>query len=114
KDYTVVGTPVPRVDLPDKFLATFTYMQDVRVDGMLHARVVRPAGRNATFGSLDQSGLSAVPGFLQVVQKGNFVGVVASDEWAAIQAAKALKVTWQQGVALAAEADLPAALQNPA
>ena len=114
KDYTVVGTPVPRVDLPDKFLATFTYMQDVRVDGMLHARVVRPAGRNATFGSLDQSGLSAIPGFMQVVQKGNFVGVVANDEWAAIQAAKALKVTWQQGAALAAEADLPAALQNPA
>ena len=112
--YTVVGTPVPRVDLPEKFLATFTYMQDVRVDGMLHARVVRPAGRNATFVSMDQSACKAVPGFLQVVQKGDFVGVVASDEWAAIQAAKALKVTWKPGAPLVAEADLPQALQNPA
>ena len=113
-DYTVVGTPVPRLDLPDKFLARFTYMQDVRVEGMLHARVVRPAGRNASFVSLDASACASVPGFLQVVQQGNFVGVVASDEWAAIQAAKALTVTWQQGPALAAEADLPQALQDPA
>jgi nicotinate dehydrogenase subunit B len=113
-DYTVVGTTVPRVDLPDKFLATFTYMQDVRVDNMLHARVVRPAGRNASFVSLDQTNAQTVPGFLKVVQKGNFVGVVATDEWAAIQAAKALKVTWQQGAPLAAEADLPTALQDPA
>jgi nicotinate dehydrogenase subunit B len=113
-DYTVVGKPVQRVDLPDKFLAKFTYMQDVRVEGMLHARVVRPAGRNATFGSMDQSACAAVPGFLQVVQKVNFVGVVASDEWAAIQAAKVLKVTWQQGAPLVAEANLPTALQDPA
>ena len=113
-DYTVVGTPVPRVDLPDKFLATFTYMQDLRVDNMLHARVVRPSGRNATFVTLDQSACTTVPGFLRVVQKGNFVGVVASDEWAAIQAAKVLKVTWQQGAPLAAEASLPQALQDSA
>ncbi|HZV26594.1 MAG TPA: molybdopterin cofactor-binding domain-containing protein [Acidothermaceae bacterium] len=113
-DYTVVGTPLPRVDLPDKFLATFTYMQDVKVDGMLHARVVRPAGRNATFVSFDESLCTAVPGFVQVVQQDNFVGVVANDEWAAIQAAKALHVTWQQGAPLVAEADLPQALRDPA
>jgi nicotinate dehydrogenase subunit B len=113
-DYTVVGTAVPRVDLPDKFLATFTYMQDVRVEGMLHARVVRPNGRNATFGSMDQSLAQAVPGFVQVVQKRDFVGVVATDEWAAIQAAKALVVHWQPGAPLVAEAELPAALQDPA
>ncbi len=114
-DYTLVGTAVPRVDLPDKFLATFTYMQDVRVDGMLHARVLRPAGRNATLtGTVDPTPAQAVPGFLQVVQKDNFVAVVAKDEWAAIQAAKVIKPNWHQGAALAAEANLPAELQNPA
>jgi CO/xanthine dehydrogenase Mo-binding subunit len=75
---------------------------------------VRPAGRNATFVSLDDSALSSIPGFVQVVQRGNFVAVVATDEWAAIQAAKALHVTWQQGAPLVAEADLPQALRDPA
>ncbi|HEX7101137.1 MAG TPA: molybdopterin cofactor-binding domain-containing protein, partial [Nitrolancea sp.] len=110
--HTVVGTSLPRVDLPGKFLGTFTFMQDITVHGMLHGRVVRPAGRNATFVSLDDSALSSIPGFVQLVQQGNFVGVVASDEWAAIQAAKALKVTWQQGAPLVAEAVLPQALRD--
>ncbi len=112
RDYELVGTPVARVDLPDKFMANFSYVQDVEVDGMLHGRVVRPAGRNATFVSLDDSAAKAVPGFVQVVRNQNFVGVVATDEWAAIQAAKALKVTWEQGAPLAAESSLPQALQD--
>ena len=112
--HTVVGQSLPRVDLPDKFMANFTFMQDMTIHGMLHGRIVRPAGRNATFVSLDDSALSTIPGFVQVVQHGNFVGVVATDEWAAIQAAKALKVNWQQGAPLVAEADLPQALRDPA
>jgi CO/xanthine dehydrogenase Mo-binding subunit len=112
--HTVVGQSLPRVDLPDKFMAKFTFMQDLTIHGMLHGRVVRPTGRNATFVSLDDSALSAIPGFVQVVQQGNFVGVVATDEWAAIQAAKALMVNWQQGAPLIAEADLPQTLRDPA
>ncbi len=111
-NYTVVGKPIRRVDLPDKFLATFNYVQDVRVDGMLHGRVVRPAGRNASFVSYDDTAAKAVPGFIQVVQQGNFVAVVADDEWAAIQAAKALHVTWTAGDPLVSEPDLPQALQD--
>src|SRR5215469_2851612 len=42
KDYKLVGKPVPRVDIPDKVTGRFTYMQDFRVPGMLHGRVVRP------------------------------------------------------------------------
>ena len=112
-DYTVVGKSLARVDLPDKFLANFTFMQDMKVEGMLHGRVVRPAGRNAKLMSFDPTAASAVPGFVQVVQQGNFVGVVAKDEWAAIQAAKALHVTWEQGAPLVAEANLPTALRDP-
>ncbi len=116
-NYTIVGTAVPRVDLPDKFTAAFTYMQDFTVNGMLHARVVRPGGRNATIESLDDTACAAVPGFLQTVRKGNFLAVVARDEWAAIQAAKALKVNWTQGAALSGAASdqaLQDALQDPA
>jgi nicotinate dehydrogenase subunit B len=48
--YSVVGTRVPRVDIPDKVTGTFTYMHNVRVPGMLHGRVVRPRGQ-AAYGS---------------------------------------------------------------
>jgi nicotinate dehydrogenase subunit B len=92
--YTVVGKPVPREDLPPKILGQFKYVTDVRVPGMLHGRVIRPSGVGATFVSVDDSSAKAIPGYVKTVVKGNFVGVVAENEWAAIQAAKAVKVTW--------------------
>jgi CO/xanthine dehydrogenase Mo-binding subunit len=123
-DYQVVGEPTPRVDLPAKFLAQFEYVHNVVVPGMLHARVVRPSGttaegnpvalRNATLDSVDSTQAETVPGYVQTVQKDNFVAVVATDEWAAIQAANALEVTWRTGAPLIAQASLPEALQDPA
>jgi CO/xanthine dehydrogenase Mo-binding subunit len=67
---------------------------DVRVPGMLHGRVVRPPVVSSKPSSVDESSISQIPGVVKVVQEGNFVGVVAQTEWAAIQAAKALKVAW--------------------
>lgn len=43
KDYTVVGNPVRRLDIPDKVVGSFTFMQDFKLPGMLHGRVVRAA-----------------------------------------------------------------------
>ena len=45
--YTVVGTNVPRVDIPEKAAGTYTHIQHVRLPGMLHGRVVRPRGQRA-------------------------------------------------------------------
>jgi nicotinate dehydrogenase subunit B len=94
--YKIVGKPVPREDLPPKILGHYKYVVDVRVPGMLHGRVVRPSGVGATFVSVDETAAKAIPGFVKSVVKGNFVGVVAENEWAAIQAAKALRVTWTE------------------
>jgi len=88
--YTVVGHSVARKDIPAKVTGTFTYIQDVRVDGMLHGRVVRPYGVRARLLSVDDSGLKDIPGFVQVVRRGDFLGVVAETEWGAIQAAERL------------------------
>ena len=95
-DYKIVGTSVPRVDLPAKFTAAFTYTQDVLVPGMLHGRVVRPATVSAKPASVDEGSVKDIAGIVKIVREGNFVGVVAETEWAAIQAAKALKVTWTE------------------
>src|SRR5207302_633931 len=51
-DYAIVGKPVPRLDIPDKIFARFTFMQDFTIPGMLHGRVVRPSGFGAAHASL--------------------------------------------------------------
>ena len=96
KQYQIVGKSIPRVDLPAKLTGEFTYTQDVRVPGMLHGRVVRPPVVASKPLSVDESAVKQIPGVVKVVQEGSFVGVVAKTEWAAIQAARALKVTWSE------------------
>ena len=93
-DYKVVGTSVKRVDLPAKLTAKYTYIADVKVPGMLHGRVVRPATTISKPLRVDESSIANIKGVVKVVQEGTFLGVVAETEWAAIQAAKNLKVTW--------------------
>jgi CO/xanthine dehydrogenase Mo-binding subunit len=96
KSYKVVGTSVPRVELPPKLTGEFTYTQDVRIPGMLHGRVVRPPVVTSKPANIDESSIKKIPGVVKIVQEGSFVGVVAKTEWAAIQAAEALKVTWSE------------------
>jgi len=94
KDYKLVGKPVPRVDIPDKVTGRFAYMQDFRVPGMLHGRVVRPPAIGATLESVDEASIKDVAGVVKVVREGNFLGVVAESEWGAIKAAEKLKASW--------------------
>jgi CO/xanthine dehydrogenase Mo-binding subunit len=98
--YTIVGKSVPRLDIPAKIAGTFTYMQDFRVDGMLHGRVVRPPAIGATLQSVDEGSVKDVPGLVKVVREGSFLGVVAESEWSAIKAAEMLKATWSDWAGL--------------
>jgi CO/xanthine dehydrogenase Mo-binding subunit len=99
-DYKIVGARLPRLDIPDKVSGKYVYMQHVRVPGMLHARVVWPKGQGGYGASLpkvisiDESSVKDIPG-VQIVRRGNFVGVAAERQWDAIRAAKQLKVTWE-------------------
>ena len=97
--YRLVGTRVPRIDIPPKMRGTYEYMQHVRVPEMLHGRVVRPSGQAALASavrlkSVDETSISQIPG-VQLVRKGRFLGVVAADEWSAVKAAAQLKVEWE-------------------
>ncbi len=96
KDYKIVGKSIPRVDLPGKFTGEFVYSQDAVAPGMLHGRVVRPATSISAPASIDESSIRNIPGVVKIVREGTFVGVVAETEWAAIQAARSLKVTWSE------------------
>ena len=94
KEYKTVGTPVPRFDLPPKLTGEAIYIHDVRTPGMLHGRVVRPPVVNTEPIGIDDNSIRGIPGVMMVVREGKFVGVVAKTEWAAIEAARALKVIW--------------------
>jgi CO/xanthine dehydrogenase Mo-binding subunit len=110
-EYKLVGTRVPRVDIPDKVAGTYTHMQHVRVDNMLHGRVVRPRGQRA-YGTraaplaVDEASIKDIPG-ARVVRRGDFLGVVAENEWDAVRAAQQLEVRWQDTPALPDMAKLP-------
>ena len=103
----VMSQGVQRVDIPAKVTGAFTYSHNVRVPGMVHGRVVRPRGQGA-YGagtapavlSVDESSIKNIAG-AKVVRSGNFVGVVADHEYAAIQAAAQLKVKWADMPAIA-------------
>ena len=91
--YKVVGTSVPRSDVPGKVYGSKPFVTDIHVDGMLHGRIVRPVNAGVTPIAVDETSIRAIPG-ARVVQKGDFLGVVAEREWDAIEAARLLKVTW--------------------
>ena len=108
--YRLVGTRAPRVDIPDKASGKYMHFQHLRMPEMLHGRVVRPRGQRA-YGdgakplAVDENTIAGIPG-ARVVRKGDFVGVVAPQEWDAVKAAQALKVTWQESTTLPGNADL--------
>jgi nicotinate dehydrogenase subunit B len=91
--YTVVGKPILRTDVPEKCTGRHGYLQDFSLPGMLHARVIRPPAMGATLMSVDESSIRGIPD-VRVIRVESFLAVVASDEWAAIRAARDLKATW--------------------
>ncbi len=89
KDYTIVGQPVKNPIIPAKIKGETLWVNDVKLPGMLHARVVHPATLGSTLvsaGKVDNARFKTA----RVVVIGNLVGVVAADEWEAIQAAQAV------------------------
>ncbi len=111
-EWTVLGKPVGRVDMPAMATGQFEFVHNVRVPGMLHGRVVRPPAVGSTLVSVDEGSVRGLPGLVKVVVKKNFVGVVAEKPWQAIQAANQLKATWTPGVGLPSHRDFYDYLRN--
>jgi CO/xanthine dehydrogenase Mo-binding subunit len=111
-DWTVLGTPVPRIEIPAMATGEFEYAHNVRLPGMVHGQVVRPPVVGANIMSVDEDSIAGLPGVVKVVVKKNFVGVVAEKPWQALQAANKLKVTWTPGTGLPKQTDIHNYLRN--
>lgn len=72
-----VGRSTPRLDLPDKVLGRPRFLADLRPEGLLHGRVLRPPSVGAVLRSLP-AGWKATG--VTLVRDGSFVGVVGERE----------------------------------
>jgi nicotinate dehydrogenase subunit B len=100
--HRVVGTSSARLDLPAKVFGEGCFIHDLELPAMLHGRMLRPASVGATLESLNDAKVRALPGVLEVVRDGSFVGVIAQGEaQAQLAVAKLARLAkWKPGPAL--------------
>jgi nicotinate dehydrogenase subunit B len=106
--FKVMGLSVPRVDIPAKTTGGVAYLQDMRLPGMVHARMVRPPSYGAELTDCDTAAIEKMPGVVKVVRVGNFLAVVASKEYLAIKAMNALSAAakWKETAHLPKQDDV--------
>ena len=112
----IVGTSVPRLDIPAKVTGGAVFVQDMRLPGMLFGRVIRPPSYGAQLTAFDDAAVKAMPGVVTVFRNGRFLGVVARREEQAISARAALQraATWTVPTELPQEAGIGAFLRSAA
>jgi CO/xanthine dehydrogenase Mo-binding subunit len=94
-EWTVAGKPIPKVDGRSFVTGRHQYTPDMRPEGMLHGKVLRPPSFGATLTSCDDSVAKAMAGVV-VVRDGDFVGVAAPSAHAAKSALDAIHVQWKE------------------
>jgi nicotinate dehydrogenase subunit B len=112
--FKLMGQPVPRVDIPAKVTGGEAYVQDMRLPGLVHARVVRPPSYGAQLMECDSSAVEKLPGVVKVVRDGNFLAVVAEKEFQSVKAMNALSAAakWKETASLPKQDDLPNVLTH--
>jgi isoquinoline 1-oxidoreductase beta subunit len=97
KAFKVLGKSLPRLDVPEKVDGRAQFGMDVKLPGLLTARVVRCPVFGGTVASFNADKAKAIKGVTHVVQISGGIAVVAENYWAASQGAQALQVTWNEG-----------------
>lgn len=105
ESYRVLGRDTPRLDLPAKVTGGAAFVHDLRLPGMLHARVLRPPMHGSRLASIDADDVERLPGVVQVVRNGSFLAVVADREEQAIAALSRLRAVanWTEGDSMPAQ-----------
>lgn len=107
--YRVVGQNLPRVDLPAKIEGR-GFIHDMQPPGMLHARVLHRPWRDARLVALDEAAVRrAAGGAIDILREGDFVAVMAEQEFVAFRAAQAMreKAVWDGGTPIPPDINTP-------
>jgi CO/xanthine dehydrogenase Mo-binding subunit len=112
--FKIMGQPVPRVDIPGKVTGGAAYVQDMRLPGMVHARIVGPPSYGAQLTECDTAATEKMPGVVKIVRDGNFLAVVAKKEFQAVKAMAVLSAgaKWKETARLPQQDDLPRVIMN--
>ena len=78
--HRIVGKPIARRDIPAKVTGGIAFVQDLRLPGMLHGRIVRPPGYGAKLEGFDEAQAKAMPGVVVAVRDSSLVGLIAERE----------------------------------
>lgn len=92
-EWQIAGKPKPKVNGRAFVTGQHKYTTDLKLPGMMYGKILRPSAFHATLASLDSSQAETLPG-VKIVRDGNFVGVVAPDEYSAGKAVEALQAKW--------------------
>lgn len=108
--YKVVGKPLRRPDVPAKVTGRHPFVHDLKIDGMMHASVVRPSSVGGKLVDVDEASIASLP--VRVVRIKDFLAVVAASEWEAMSAARTLKTKWSAGIGLTGDTGVQAWMKN--
>jgi isoquinoline 1-oxidoreductase subunit beta len=97
KNYTIVGKPIARFDIPAKVDGSAKYGLDVRLPGMSYAVIASSPVPGGTLTSVDEAPAKGMRGVKKIVKLGDAVAVVADNTWRAKEALAALKPVWNDG-----------------
>ena len=106
-----IGKDLRRIDIPAKVSGGQAYVQDLRLPGMLHARVVRGPSEGTALKPADLAVVQAMSGVVKLVRNGRFLAVVADRQWTAIKALRALQRPGWRGAGAPLPTDLLAHLR---
>ena len=97
KNWTLIGKPLPRVDMADIVTGKIRYGVDVQLPGMLHAAIAQSPVFGGKATSVDSSKVDNRRGIVKVINQGEFVAVVADNWWRAKEALRDVSIEWDNG-----------------
>ncbi|SEG38170.1 CO or xanthine dehydrogenase, Mo-binding subunit [Algoriphagus boritolerans DSM 17298 = JCM 18970] len=86
EEHRLVGKPIARDDIKNLVRGKAHFVHDIRLDGMVHARVLHPPSYGAKLRTYDFSEVSKLEGVLKVIRDGSFIAVIATREYQAVKA----------------------------
>jgi nicotinate dehydrogenase subunit B len=95
--FQVMGTSAQRLDGREKVIGAAQYAADIRVPGMLYAKLLRSPSHGATLQQIDTSVAEQLPG-ISLVNRDGLIAVLHADPEAAEEGLRRINANWQSPV----------------